>query len=70
MKEDKKLSKDYIFYIGSYKQVADFETTNEYIVNHIKKAYLYGDNISKLLRTLKKINTDQYNLRLQMSTAI
>ena len=57
-KEDKKSSEDYIFHVGSHKQVADFETTNEYVINHIKKTYSYGNDISKSLRILKKINID------------
>ena len=33
----KKTLSDHMFYLGSAKQAADFETTTEFILNHIKK---------------------------------
>ena len=56
--------KTIFFYIGFHKQAADFETTNEYIVNHIKKTYSYRNDISESFKTLKKINADLWNPRL------
>jgi hypothetical protein len=36
----KKTVEDYFFYVGSSKQASDYEITNEFVVNHIKKAMM------------------------------
>ena len=56
-KEDKKSTKKTVFYIRFYIQAVDFETTNKFIINYIKKTYAYGNNISELLRSLTIANT-------------
>ena len=63
----KKGIEDYVFYIGSNKQASDFETTREYILNHIKRTYEYGRDISETLRTQAKINTDTWKPKLKIS---
>ena len=51
--EDKKKSiENYVFCVGSYKQAANFETINQFILNHIKKTRAHRNNISKSLRSL------------------
>ncbi len=35
----KKTIEDYYFYVGSCKQASDFETTSEFLVNHVKKTF-------------------------------
>ena len=42
----KKNLEDYAFYIGT-KQASDYEVTVEFILNHIKKTYEYGNDTSK-----------------------
>ena len=49
----KKTIEDYYFYVGLSKQASDFETTNDFLLNHIKKTYTRGNDISEALRTLK-----------------
>ena len=63
----KKGIEDYVFYIGSNKQASDFETTREYILNHIKRTYEYGRDISETLRTQVKINTETWKPTLKIS---
>ena len=58
-KEDKKSIEDYVFYIGSQKQVADFETTNTFVINYIKKACICENDISKSLRLLIISDTEK-----------
>jgi hypothetical protein len=47
----KKTIEDYTFYIGSSKQAADYTTTMSYVVNHIKKEFIRGNDIAEALRT-------------------
>ena len=41
----KKTLEDFYFYVGSDKQASDFETTYDFIVNHIKSTYVRGPMI-------------------------
>jgi hypothetical protein len=63
----KKTVEDYHFYIGSSKQASDYEITAEFVVNHIKKTFDRGNNISEALRTLVKPDTDAWKSTLKMS---
>ena len=55
----KKSIEDSIFYIGNNKQATDFDTNFEFIVNYIKKTYVYGNDIAETLRTqVKKEDND------------
>lgn len=47
--QKQKSLKDYMFYLGSAKQASDFETTAEYLINHIKGTYDYGQDIATAL---------------------
>ena len=64
----KKAIEDYYFYVGSSKQASDFETTYEFLLNHIKKTYTRGNDISEALRTLEDPDSDQWKPTLIMST--
>ena len=48
-KSSNKSLSDYIYYLGSAKQAADYETTTCLIRNHIKKAFNFGNDIAKAL---------------------
>jgi Reverse transcriptase (RNA-dependent DNA polymerase) len=48
-KPSKKTLSDYIYYLGSAKQAADFDTTTEYILNHIIKTFTFGNDIATAL---------------------
>ena len=47
----KKHIEDYCFYIGSVNRVSDYDKTSQFIINHVKKTYVRGDDISEALRT-------------------
>ena len=63
----KKTVEDYFFYVGSSKQASDYEITAEFVVNHIKKTFDRGNDISEALRTLDKPDTDTWKPALKMS---
>ena len=57
-KKKKTQLEDYFFYVGSTKQASDYEVTANFVINHIKKTYDYGFDISEALRNLKEPDTD------------
>jgi hypothetical protein len=63
----KKTVEDYFFYVASSKQASDYEITAEFIVNHIKKKFDRGNDISEALRTLVKANTSLWKPTLLVS---
>ena len=54
----KKTIEDYYFYVGSSKQASDFETTSEFLINHVKKTFDRGNDVAEALRVLIPQNTD------------
>ena len=54
----KKTIEDYFFYVGSSKQASDFETTSEFLINHVKKTFDRGNDIAEALRTLLPQDTE------------
>ena len=54
----KKSIEDYYFYVGSSKQASDFETTSEFLINHIKKTFDRGNDIAEVLRRLAPQDVD------------
>jgi hypothetical protein len=65
----KKTVEDYFFYVGSSKQASDYEITNEFVVNHIKKTFDRGNDVAEALRTLVKADTDVWKPTLKTSTS-
>ena len=63
----KKTLSDHNYYLGSSKQASDFETTTEFIINHIKKTYTDGKDIAKALYNLEPIDTNTWKPSLQVS---
>ena len=61
--------KDYLYYTGSNRQASDFETTTEFIINHIKGEFNYRSDIAELLRALKYMDTELWYSTLKLSTA-
>jgi hypothetical protein len=53
-KPSKKTLADNIYYLGSAKQVADYETTTDYLINHIKKTFNFGNDIGTALEELEE----------------
>jgi hypothetical protein len=63
----KKTVEDCHFYVGSSKQASDCETTAEFVVNHVKKTFDRGKDVSEALRTLVRPDTDAWKMTLKMS---
>jgi hypothetical protein len=66
-KESKKSITDYNYYLGSAKQASDYETTTEFLINHIKKIYDYGNDIGSALETLQPVDTSTWKPSMQQS---
>jgi len=66
----KKTIEDYYFYVGSTKQASDYETTAEFIINHIKKTFDHGNDITEALRMLTKAEVNSWELTLAISTSM
>jgi hypothetical protein len=64
----KKTLEDYYFYVGSAKQASNYETAAYFIINHIKKEFDRGRDITESLRELKKPDTDTWMPNLRAST--
>ena len=58
---------DYVYYLGSAKQAADYETTTEYLIKHIRKTFSFGNDIATALEELQSYNTVQHKPILQFS---
>jgi hypothetical protein len=57
-KPSKKTLSDHIYYLGSAKQAADYDTTTDFILNHIVKTFTFGNDIAKALSDKKPYNMD------------
>ena len=58
---------DFNYYLGSSKQASDYETTTEFLINHIKKLYDYGYDIGTALDKLESIDTATWKPSMQAS---
>jgi hypothetical protein len=58
-KPSKKTLSNYVYYLGSAKQAADYETTTKYLINHIKKTFPFGNDIATALEDLENYNIEQ-----------
>jgi hypothetical protein len=65
--EMKKGIEDYHYYLGSATQFSDFEVTTEFVVNHIKKTFEYGNDIGSALKELRPINTEKWRVSMKFS---
>ena len=48
------------FKVGSVSRASDYVKTREFIVNHIRKTYLFGDDIGNALDNSKEPDTDDW----------
>ena len=69
IKDTKKELTDYVYYLGSAKQASDYETTTEYLINHVKKTFEYGNDIGTALMDLKEPDSDLWKPNMQVSVA-
>ena len=60
---------DYIYYIGSATKANDYNIITNFIINHIKSTYRYGEDISKALEERKNIDFKDEIPRLQTSAS-
>ena len=66
----KKTLQDFAFYVGSLKKASDYKNTELFVINHIKKDFDRGNNISEALQNLEYENTDNWNTILKASTSL
>jgi hypothetical protein len=66
----KKTIEEYFFYVGSSKQASDYTVTANFVINHIKKTFEYGLDISDALRNLELPDTDKWYTELKVSQQI
>ena len=66
---NKKHVDDYIYFLGSVRQAADYETTTAYLTNHIMKTFSFGNDVATALTTLQPFDLTPHKPKLQMSTA-
>ena len=48
------------FKVGSVSRASDYVKTREFIINHIRKTYLFGDDIGNALDNSKEPDTDEW----------
>ena len=63
----KKTINDWNYYIGSAKQTTEFEATTEFLINHIKETYEYGNDIAKAIVNQEPPDTETWKPTLQKS---
>ena len=67
--ESKKTILDYNYYVGSAKQASDYETTTQFLINHIVKTFEFGNDIGTALTELTPVDTEQWKPTMQFSTS-
>lgn len=63
----KKTMSDHVYYLGLARQAADYETTTQYLINHIRKTYSMGDDIGKCLETLTEVDFSLFKPTMEIS---
>ena len=66
----KKTLSDHIFYTGAVMQASNFVKVKKFLINHIKKSYDYGDDISGALKKDRQRNFDDWLLDVRESKEI
>ena len=66
----KKTLEDHYFYVGSSKQASDFETTNNFLVNYVKRTYVRGNDIAEALRNMELPDTGNWKPNLRIGTSL
>jgi hypothetical protein len=68
-KPSKKTLADHVYFNGSAKQAVDYQTTTDYIINHITKTFEFGSDIAFALKHHKPYDMDKHKPKLQSSKA-
>ena len=63
----KKTIENYQFYVGTSRQAADYESTAEFLINHIKMSFDQGNDIAENLTTMVEIRIDDWMPTLKSS---
>jgi len=66
--KSKKTLQDYTYYIGLAKQASDYNTVTKYLINHIRKTYTNGDDITNALDEGKTVDVGTWKPTLSVST--
>ena len=66
----KKTLADHIYRLGSSSQASEFEVTNRFIINHIRKTFTNGDDIATALEAEQELDLDKAKPKMQVSTKI
>ena len=54
---------DHVYSIGSAKQASDYSVINQFIINHIRKSFEFGDDIGDALENRKDIELEAPKLK-------
>ena len=66
-KPTKKNLSECMYYLGSARQAADYESTTEFLINHIKQTFEFGNDVGTALERLEEFNIDEYKPTLNTS---
>ena len=68
-KPTRKNVSDYIYHVGTAQNAADYELITEYLMNHIRKTYNYGDDIATAIEDGNAIDFDTKKPRSEEHTS-
>jgi hypothetical protein len=60
---------DHVYYIGSAKQAADYQTTTSYIIHHFTKTFEFESDIVFALKNNKPYDMNKHKPKLQANKA-
>jgi hypothetical protein len=66
--DTKKVIQDFTYHTGNAKQASEFEATTDFIINHVKETYEYGDDIATSMKDLTLLSTDNWKPVITIST--
>jgi hypothetical protein len=64
----KKTLHDHVFYLGTAKAASDYESAKEFIVNHIRKTFVSGNDVAIALEEEKEFSLGASRPTLQVSS--
>ena len=64
---NKKSITDWNYYIGSAKQASEFEAITQFLLNHIREQFKYGNDIAKAIDNQEPVDTKIWRSSLQKS---
>jgi hypothetical protein len=65
----KKELKDYMYFLGTAKQVSEYKSTTFFIINHVEKEFEFGKDNASALDKLKEFEVSKLKPELQVSTS-